>query len=83
MDEKIEDLINEAIPKIKRAFGPIGLTVAVYHLCRKVVKYEREECAKLVELSIIGGRAWNDGQEAHALVAKEIARAIRGRADVV
>ena len=51
----------------------------IIDLVRDAVEREREACAKLVEDTIVGGRAWNEAQAAHAKAARHIAKAIRAR----
>ena len=80
--EEIAALIEKHLDKLSDAETPLGLAIGLNDLCKEVAAAEREECAKLVEASIIGGRAWTPGQADHDEAANHIAKAIRERDDV-
>ena len=63
--------LRNSIPPIVNVAMPAPMERAILH--------ERESCARLVESSIVGGRAWNEDQAKHAEAAQHIAKAIRAR----
>jgi hypothetical protein len=73
------DLIDCYLDSISTAPSETGLILVLSELCEEVAATERDRCARLVEESIIVGRARTREQEAHAEAAKHIATAIRGR----
>lgn len=78
----VDDLVDkymDIIGKHEYIDWPDELEKDLRSLVKEAASAEREECAKLVEASIVGGRAWNEEQAKHAEAANHIAKAIRAR----